>query len=503
VLAKKQADITKVIEQRAVDKDNSLATLNSGLQALAIEQQKLSTLSDRLASADRELGPWIEPAGINPADLDSDMPAALAQLRSRSQDWSIASSHVAELGARLGNMATELVQARANAEAGASALAQAGQDFALRVQQHADKKAERATLLDGEATEVHRSRINAARIAEQEASAQKAAESSSAASEVAAAQEALTTAVRHMDACQTAHEAAEIALEGALAGSELDREALASVLGSDPCAVTELRVCIGNADHAVLQAEAALTERLKDLEAALAAGRPETPQSQLESERTMLDERQAEHQSRNGAIRSQLGGDDAVRAAVAKIDHDLAAATNVASVWKAVNAAVGSRNGDRFQRFAQGVTLDLLVELANNHLRVLKPRYRIRRAVGQELGLHVVDLDMGEEVRSTRSLSGGERFLVSLALALALSGLEGRQSFVDTLFIDEGFASLDAESLDIAIDALETLQGHGRTVGVISHVDTMKERIPVQVRVTRQGSGRSTVSISAPEDWAA
>ena len=167
---------------------------------------------------------------------------------------------------------------------------------------------------------------------------------------------------------------------------------------------------------------------------------------------------------------------DAVRRAVAKIDHDLAAARNVASVWKAVNAAVGSRNGDRFQRFAQGVTLDLLVELANNHLRVLKPRYRIRRAVGQELGLHVVDLDMGEEVRSTRSLSGGERFLVSLALALALSGLEGRQSFVDTLFVDEGFGSLDAESLDIAIDALETLQGHGRTVGVISHVDRYQVR---------------------------
>jgi exonuclease SbcC len=110
---------------------------------------------------------------------------------------------------------------------------------------------------------------------------------------------------------------------------------------------------------------------------------------------------------------------------------------------------------------------------------------------------------MGDDLRSTRSLSGGERFLVSLALALALSGLEGRQNFVDTLFIDEGFGSLDAESLEIAIDALETLQGQGRTVGVISHVDAMKDRIPVQVEVVRQGLGRSIVSISAPEDWAA
>ena len=83
-------------------------------------------------------------------------------------------------------------------------------------------------------------------------------------------------------------------------------------------------------------------------------------------------------------------------------------------------------------------------------------------------------------------MSGGERFLVSLALALALSGLGGRQTFADTLFIDEGFGSLDTESLDVAIDALETLQSQGRNVGVISHVEAMKDRIPVQ------GPGRET-----------
>ena len=103
---------------------------------------------------------------------------------------------------------------------------------------------------------------------------------------------------------------------------------------------------------------------------------------------------------------------------------------------------------------------------------------------------------MGEEIRSPRSLSGGERFLVSLALALALSGLEGRQSFVDTLFIDEGFGSLDRETLDIAITALESLQGQGRKVGVITHVPAMIEQIAVQVRVEKRGGGRSVVRIS-------
>ena len=133
--------------------------------------------------------------------------------------------------------------------------------------------------------------------------------------------------------------------------------------------------------------------------------------------------------------------------------------------------------------------------LANEQLRALNPRYALRRGAISNLALDVVDRDMGEEVRSPRSLSGGERFLVSLALALALSGLEGRQSFVDTLFIDEGFGSLDRETLDVAIDALESLQGQGRKVGVITHVPAMMERIGVQVRVEKRGSGRSIVRV--------
>jgi exonuclease SbcC len=136
------------------------------------------------------------------------------------------------------------------------------------------------------------------------------------------------------------------------------------------------------------------------------------------------------------------------------------------------------------------------VQLANDHLAGLGPRYQLVRGRDAELTLHIVDRDMGGEVRATRSLSGGERFLVSLSLALALSGLEGRASFVDTLFIDEGFGSLDAETLDIAVDALETLQGRGQKVGVITHVAAMINRIAVQVRVEKRGGGRSEVRIS-------
>ena len=103
---------------------------------------------------------------------------------------------------------------------------------------------------------------------------------------------------------------------------------------------------------------------------------------------------------------------------------------------------------------------------------------------------------MGGEARATRSLSGGERFLVSLALALALSRMGGKGGLAATLFIDEGFGSLDAASLDLAIDALEGLQSQGRQVGVISHVEAMKDRIPVRIIVAKQGGGKSSVRIA-------
>ncbi|WP_043707664.1 SbcC/MukB-like Walker B domain-containing protein, partial [Methylorubrum extorquens] len=214
-----------------------------------------------------------------------------------------------------------------------------------------------------------------------------------------------------------------------------------------------------------------------------------------EAETARLAEAMAQAQQRLGALDAELRRDEAARAKAADLAGEIEAATAELTTWHRVEEAIGSAGGDRFRRFAQGVTLDHLVHLANEQLRALSPRYRLARSVGADLALHVVDRDMGDERRATRSLSGGERFLVSLALALALSGLEGRQSFVDTLFIDEGFGSLDAETLDLAVDALETLQGRGRKVGVITHVAGMMERIAVQIRVEKRGSGRSVVRV--------
>ena len=156
---------------------------------------------------------------------------------------------------------------------------------------------------------------------------------------------------------------------------------------------------------------------------------------------------------------------------------------------------IGSADGKKFRQLAQEFTLDVLLGYANIHMQMLSKRYSIQR-ISNTLGLQVVDKDMGDEVRTIYSLSGGESFLVSLALALGLAELSSSKMNVESLFIDEGFGSLDPVTLTVATGALEGLHNQGRKVGVISHVQEMTERIPAQIRVTKCSSGKSEITIA-------
>jgi len=165
-------------------------------------------------------------------------------------------------------------------------------------------------------------------------------------------------------------------------------------------------------------------------------------------------------------------------------------------VWLTLKALIGEASGGKFRRFAQGLTLEALVRAANGHLDEFARRYRLVQAPGSEVGLLVVDRDMGDEMRSVESLSGGESFLVSLALALGLASLAGRRTSIGSLFIDEGFGSLDADTLDRAVSALDAVRArHDRRIGVISHVQGLAEKIGVQVKVVARGGGRSEVRV--------
>ena len=162
--------------------------------------------------------------------------------------------------------------------------------------------------------------------------------------------------------------------------------------------------------------------------------------------------------------------------------------------WQKLNVLLGSAAGDKFKKIAQGYTLDILLDHANKHLEQLNPRYQLEK-INESLALQVIDNDALGEARPVHTLSGGESFLVSLALALGLSALSTNRMKIESLFIDEGFGSLDSDTLSIAMAALENLQTQGRRIGVISHVDAMMEKIPTQVQVHKLSNGRSEVRV--------
>jgi DNA repair protein SbcC/Rad50 len=206
---------------------------------------------------------------------------------------------------------------------------------------------------------------------------------------------------------------------------------------------------------------------------------------QVQALLSQLALRLRENSAAQGEIRQQLRQDAENRTQQQALMAQIDAAAQTLEDWGWLNALIGSKEGDKFRKFAQGLTLDNLVWLANEQLARLHGRYLLKRKASEALELEVMDTWQADAVRDTRTLSGGESFLVSLALALALSDLVSHKTRIDSLFLDEGFGTLDSETLDTALDALDALNASGKVIGVISHVEAMKERIPVQIKVKK------------------
>lgn len=275
---------------------------------------------------------------------------------------------------------------------------------------------------------------------------------------------------------------------------QLDDATFAQLLHMDDSLLAEARQRLQHNAEALARCR----ERLEGCTQRLAAHQAQHPDAPdlAELERRfneqLADCEQADQ--RCAETRAALLDDDNRRQQGQALLTQIEAANTEHQRWGRIAALIGSSDGGAFRKIAQAYNLDLLVQHANVQLRQLARRYRLKRG-GSPLGLLVLDTEMGDELRSVHSLSGGETFLVSLALALGLASMASSKLRIESLFIDEGFGSLDPESLQIAMDALDSLQAQGRKVAVISHVAEMHERIPVQIQVQRQGNGQSALKI--------
>ena len=194
--------------------------------------------------------------------------------------------------------------------------------------------------------------------------------------------------------------------------------------------------------------------------------------------------------------------DEVSRARSAELRERLGELVAERDRWARLNELIGSADGKKFRGYAQSITLRRLVDMGNQHLETINPRYRMSYAPPppggkEELELEIVDTYMNDNRRLISTLSGGESFLISLALALGLSDLASGQLAIQSLFIDEGFGTLDGKTLDQAMVTLEQLRAQGKTIGIISHVPQLRERIVCQIRVSPQGNGFSRIELAS------
>lgn len=228
------------------------------------------------------------------------------------------------------------------------------------------------------------------------------------------------------------------------------------------------------------------------------AQQQQTPLTAAELSETLQQQEQDAQRltEQQGRLQQQLSSDAERRDTQQQLLQQIAAQQQQYEHWQRLNSLIGSADGAKYRRFAQGLTLQQLIVLANRQLALLHNRYQLARHSETELELVVLDTWQADSLRDTKTLSGGESFLVSLALALALSDLVSSKTRIDSLFLDEGFGTLDADTLDSALNALDNLHASGKMIGIISHVEALKERIPLQIKVEKQqGLGYSQIRI--------
>jgi len=264
------------------------------------------------------------------------------------------------------------------------------------------------------------------------------------------------------------------------------------------CLAEEERVRLAERENSLIKEKTELDTRRKDRSAALASERDKN-MTDLSSD--ALKENINACESGLKQIRQDIGGiaktldeNEKQRKKQQERIKNIESQKKECARWDDLHELIGSADGKKFRNFAQGLTFEMMTAHANRQLKKMTDRYLLVRDSSQPLELNVIDNYQAGEIRSTKNLSGGESFIVSLALALGLSHMASQNVRVDSLFLDEGFGTLDEDALETALETLAGLRQDGKLIGVISHVTALKERIGTQIQVIPEAGGRSSLS---------
>ena len=247
-------------------------------------------------------------------------------------------------------------------------------------------------------------------------------------------------------------------------------------------------------DNALQQAKLQLDSTEQALEKKLATPITEQSRETLASQHHQIQTDIDQLNQQIGAIDQKLKDNTSQKGQQAAQLIAINAQKQKLQVWQQLHTLIGSADGKKYRTFAQGLTFEVMINHANSQLQKMSDRYLLIHDDNNPLELNVIDNYQGGDIRSTKNLSGGEGFIISLALALGLSQMASHNIRVDSLFLDEGFGTLDEESLDIALDTLTSLQQEGKLIGIISHVQALKDRILTQIQVKKLSGGFSEIS---------
>ena len=476
------------------------ASVDKGETARATLDALLAQLDGAFADADGAED-WKDSWRAGPADFR-------AARESESRQWLKQQADQDKRGHALATLAAQLEAALLAAGKARHTEQEAHAVFAAADKQRTALQAQRNALWQGQSVaEVERSLAAAiAQSKEQLARQQTAAQSAS--QQRTRLEEACAQLSRRLAALREQEHAAAAALHDWLrqfqeahpVHAPADMAGLRARLAIAPDAMRAERDALQVIADRHTAAVSVLAERRQQLAAHMQQP-PEALEMDVAALQAALDALLQERQAANEEatrLRLAIAQDDARRHSAQAMLAQIEAQAVIERRWASLNELIGSADGKKFRNYAQQFTLEVLLGYANAHLNHLARRYQLERIDNPNnpsLGLMVRDQDMGGELRSVHSLSGGESFLVSLALALGLASLSSNRVRVESLFIDEGFGSLDTETLRVAMDALDGLQAMGRKVGVISHVQEMTERIATRILVQPGSGGKSVVTV--------
>ncbi|WP_163869469.1 AAA family ATPase [Myxococcus eversor] len=501
-LARMAREARAALEAQRTRREVATEALRRAEESFTRAESALKEALARMEAADatvRQVLADVSPIFAADAGWEAKLEAAPADFRQkcgkRVSMWKEREDIVQKAKAREDEEQRHRARAQGLLEVSARRAEEDAAQAVLKEQARDEAAGARAALLEGRPTEEVRAELRAkldtalAAYEKARASAEAARQAEGVA--LARAEDAARDLARAQEALELAHKE----LEQRLVARGVSLDAVKALLANDAAWCEAEARALAVLREAQAQARAVHDERRERRTGHEASGPPRLSEEEATAARERLRGDVEVRRRAEAMLRARLEADDSARARHGTEAQAIAERRRAGEVWKALGELIGSHDGKRFKVFAQSLTLDALLLHANAHLQELARRYRLMRVPGHDLDLQVVDGDMGDEVRGVASLSGGESFLVSLALALGLASLSSETTQVETLFIDEGFGTLDPETLEVALATLDALQATGRQVGIISHVSGLAERIGVQVRVVKQGGGRSRLVV--------